>query len=166
VHSDPTGYPLLEAIGITVDFPTEGIEVQTRDDPGDDVPEEVVPTEVVAEAKAAFGRRARGEIAALTWDSLVDEDAPPEDHRLRFEHADLQVDVRIFATGGTSNLEGTVRPPAPIRVELQSEDGDVTATGDVDDGVFALAHIPPGVVRLSLIGPIHTTLVRTDWFRV
>src|SRR5262245_32083782 len=56
---------------------------------GDTAPEDV-PEEVIAQAKAVFAGRTSGEIAALVWDSLVDDGAPAANHRLRFQHPDLQ----------------------------------------------------------------------------
>jgi hypothetical protein len=142
-----------------------GIEVRITDDPGDDVPEDV-PAEVVAQAKAAFAQRTDAETATLVWDSLVDEDASPADHRLRFEHPDVQVDVRISAAGDTSDLDGRARRAAPIRVELQSDDGEVIGTSAVTDGAFSFVQISHRVVRLCLVGSPETTVVRTDWFRI
>jgi hypothetical protein len=129
----------------------------------DNVPEDV-PDEVLAQAKAAFARRSRGEIAILVWDSLVDEGAPAEDHRLRFEHAEMEIDVRILAGGDFTALEGEVQPPAALQVELQREEGEWVGHTDIRNGVFAFDHIPPGVVRLSFQRS-SSPEVHTDWFR-
>jgi hypothetical protein len=121
---------------------------------------------VVAQAKAAFARRTGGPIATLVWDSLVDEGAPPGDHRLRFEHPDLRIDVRIFTGSGSSAVEGQAEPPSPDRVELQAEDGNILAGSTPTAGAFAFEKVPPGVVRLCLVGPDEATVIRTDWFRI
>jgi hypothetical protein len=135
------------------------------DNAPDDAPDEVVPDEVVAQAKASFARRTRGEIAILTWDSLVDENAPAGDHRLRFDHPDMQIELRLFtAAGNSSDLEGSVKPPVPLHVELEGEQGDVLRSTEATDGVFAFDQIPSGVVRLSVRAT--TPPIRTDWFRV
>jgi hypothetical protein len=146
------------------------VEVEATDTSGD-VPGDVsgpgdVPEEVVAQAKAAFARRTGGHIATLVWDSLVDEGAPPSDHRLRFEHPDVRIDVRIFTGSGSSSVQGQVEPPSPDRVELQAEDGNIMATSTPTAGAFAVEKIPPGVVRLCLVGPGEAGVIRTDWFRI
>src|SRR6516164_4174917 len=107
---------------------------------------EDVPEEVITQAKAAFARRAKGEIAVLAWDSLVDEDAPLWDHRLRFEHPRVQIDLRILASDGWSTIEGRVNPPGPSALTLESDAGNMLGTGEVTDGAFALAHVSPGLV--------------------
>jgi hypothetical protein len=141
---------------------TSGTGVKTTD-PMDGAPEDV-PDEVIAQAKAAFAGRRRGEIAILVWDSLVDEDAPAEDHRLRFEHADMQIDVRVLAGGDFTAMEGHVQPPSALQVELQAEQGRPVGHTDIRGGVFAFDHVPPGVVRLSFQRPASSE-VHTDWFR-
>ena len=93
-------------------------------DPRDDAPG-AVPEEVVNQAKAAFGRRRPGDIAVLVWDSLVDDDDAPEDHRLVFEHPDVQIEVRVRASAGSSDLEGRVKPAGVLHVELQSDSEEV-----------------------------------------
>jgi hypothetical protein len=128
---------------------------------------EDVPDEVIAQAKAAFARRGRGEIAILTWDSLVDEDAPAGDHQLRFEHPDLQIELRILAGENSSDLEGRVKPVVPLYVELQGHEGDVLRSTEAPDGVFAFDHILSGAVRLSLsVRAARSSEIRTDWFRL
>jgi hypothetical protein len=124
-----------------------------------------VPHEVIERAKAAFTQRTEGEVAVLTRDSLVDDEAAAWDHRLRFEHPDLQIDLRILGLQGASILEGKVYPSTAVRVELQSDKGDVLRRGEVADGAFALGHVPPGVVRLCLEGSA-AVKVCTDWFRI
>jgi hypothetical protein len=128
-------------------------------------PEEV-PDEVVAQAKAAFARRTKDEIAVLAWDSLVDEDAPASDHRLRFEHPEAQIELRVLAADSWSTIEGRVRPAVQAAIELESDDRNVVRAGEVLDGAFALTHVAPGVVRLCLRGSGSSVSVCTDWFRI
>jgi hypothetical protein len=135
-----------------------------RTDPMGNAPEDV-PEEVIAQAKAAFGRRGRGEIATLTWDSLVDEDAVASDHRLRFAHPELQIELRLLTADKSSDLAGRVIPHAQHHVELQGEDGDVLRTTETVDGVFAFDRVPSGMVRLCVRGP-STPGIHTDWFRL
>jgi hypothetical protein len=127
---------------------------------------EDVPDDVVAQAKAAFARRTNGEIAVLAWDSLVDEDAPLWDHRLRFEHPEMQFDVRVFGAHGSSTIEGRLHPPAAAAIALESDNRSVLGMGKVADGAFSLEHIAPGVVRLCVTRPDSTVAVCTDWFRI
>jgi hypothetical protein len=129
-----------------------------------DTPEDV-PEEVIAEAKAAFARRIPGEVAVLVWDSLVDEDASPDDHRLRFEHTELQLEVRVVAGGYRAGLEGRVEPPASVQVEVLSEEGEVLRGVEAPDGTFAFDQVPSGTIRLILRRPAAPD-IRTDWFRV
>jgi hypothetical protein len=127
-------------------------------------PEEV-PNEVITRAKAAFGRRARGELAVLAWDSLVDEDGPPADHRLRFDHREVQVTVRLLPGDISSDIEGLLQPRSSRLVELQSDQGLVLRSTQTTDGTFAFDQIPSGMVRLCLQAPA-TPEVCTDWFRI
>jgi hypothetical protein len=133
-------------------------------DPRDDAPG-AVPEEVVNQAKAAFGRRRPGDIAVLVWDSLVDDDDAPEDHRLVFEHPDVQIEVRVRASAGSSDLEGRVKPAGVLHVELQSDSEEVLYSAEAEAGAFKLKQAAPGVVRLALRGAA-TPLIRTDWFRI
>ncbi len=133
-------------------------------DPTDDAPG-AVPEEVVNQAKAAFGRRRPGDIAVLVWDSLVDDDDAPEDHRLLFEHLDVQIEVRVRASDGSSDLEGRVKPAGALHVELQSDQEEVLSSVDAEAGAFKLKQAAPGVVRLALRGA-GTLEIRTDWFRI
>jgi hypothetical protein len=126
---------------------------------------EDVPEEVIAQAKAAFARRGAGEIAVLTWDSLVDEDAPASDHRLRFEHPELQIELRLLTADNFTNLEGWVKPRVSLHVELQGEEGALLRSTEAADGVFAFDRVPSGMVRLSVRG-VTTPGIHTDWFRL
>ncbi len=128
-------------------------------------PPDGVPEEVIDEAKAAFARRTPGAVAALAWDSLVDEDDPAEDHRLVFDHPDLQIEVRVRVRERVPDLEGRVKPPGSLHVELQSDQGDVLQSAEATDGVFILEQARRGLVRLAIRradGPE----IRTDWFRI
>jgi hypothetical protein len=127
---------------------------------------EDVPDEVIDQAKQAFARRTKDEVAVLTWDSLVDEDAPAWDHRLRFEHPEVQIELRIFAADSWSTIEGRVRPAVQAAIELESDARNVLRTGEVLDGAFAMTHVSPGVVRLCLKGSGPSVPVCTAWFRI
>ncbi len=127
---------------------------------------ERVPDAVVARAKAAFRRRTEGELAVLALDSLIDLNAPPTDHRLRFDHPRLQVDVHVASADGRADLSGQVGPPAPVQFRLEFAGDIVARIDDSTDGSFSFRQVPGGVIRLHLTGPSDTTPVYTDWFRV
>ena len=126
---------------------------------------EDVPEEVITQAKAAFVRRGRGDIAVLAWDSLVDADAHSEDHGLRFEHPDVQIDVRIVAAGSSSDLEVQLIPPLSVLADLEADSGALLGKTQAMNGAFGFGSVPPGVVRLQLQGS-GTPEVHTDWFRI
>jgi hypothetical protein len=125
-----------------------------------------VPKEVIEQAKAAFTRRRQGEVAVLVWDSMVDDRAPAADHQLRFEHADVRIELRILRTEKWSRVEGRVQPPGAPEVQLESDHGDVLHRVDVTDGTFILEQVASAVVRLCLRNAPPATTICTDWFRV
>jgi hypothetical protein len=139
-------------------------EVMESSRAGDD-PEDV-PEDLVAEAKAAFAQRGEGELAALVFDSLVDEGAPASDHLLRFEHQETRISIQVTAVHDASNLDGTVDPATTGRFRLQIGVDDLFLVADVVDGAFSFHDVPHGVIRLVLDGPEGDASVRTDWFRV
>jgi len=125
---------------------------------------EPVPDAAVERARALFGRRAEGELAALVHDSLVDGRDTPANHHLQFEHASIRIDVQV-SVGATALLSGTVQPPGPLEVALEVEGSDEATRQDSLDGTFSFESVSPGVVRVHLTGP-GATPVHTDWFRV
>jgi hypothetical protein len=127
---------------------------------------EDVPEELVAEAKAAFAQRGEGELAALVFDSLVDEGASASDHVLRFEHQEIRISVQVTAAHDASNLDGTVDPATTDRFRLQIGVSDLFLVTDVVDGAFSFHEVPHGVIRLFLDRSEGQLPVRTDWFRV
>lgn len=124
-----------------------------------------VPGEVVAEAKAAFGRRSREPVAALVYDSLVEGSGSPSDHQLRFEHPLMSLELQVSSTGTGSDIRGRVMA-APQRVELSTEDETVRIVTPVADQRFAFHQVPGGMIRLTLTGAPEAPVVHTDWFRV
>jgi hypothetical protein len=127
---------------------------------------EQVPDRVVAEAQAAFGRRIGGELAVLVRDTLIDRCDPAADHRLRFEHPALTLELQVSATAGGSSLRGTVHPTTSLRVQLEFAAGATGREVDATSGGFVLDRIPHGLVRLHLLGPGDTPPIHTDWFRI
>jgi hypothetical protein len=125
-----------------------------------------VPAHVTDQARATFERSAPGELAPLVFDSLVDEGATPADHRLRFEHPDLQIEVHVSAAPKGTMLAGTITASLRYRVELQFEEARDSLVDDGTEGTFHFDRVPHGLVRLRLTGPPGTPAFRTDWFRV
>jgi hypothetical protein len=131
----------------------------------DNAPEDV-PSNVIAEAKAALGQRVSGELAGLVWDSLVDEGAPSWHHHLRFEHPSIWIEVSATVASGWSSLHGVMHPAVPNRIELHSAQREPPIVAEVIRSAFRIERFPRGLVRLSLVGPSETSVVYTDWFYV
>jgi hypothetical protein len=126
-----------------------------------------VPEEVLTEAKAALRQQQEGELAVLVFDSLLDEQDPPEDHRLRFEHPDLRIDLRVSVKGAEARISGDIVPPGTdARVELLFEGGDLGFVSEGCGGSFSFSPIRHGLTRLSIRRPDSDVVVRTDWFRI
>jgi hypothetical protein len=127
---------------------------------------EKVPDSVVAEAKAAFVRKAQGDTAVLTHDSLIDDDDPATDHRLRFEHPRLLIDLQVSVVSGMSHLLGHIDPAAPLRAQLETAGTGISSTASIDDGVFTFRDVPHGTVRIIVLATGDDPLVHTDWFLI
>jgi hypothetical protein len=132
--------------------------------PADDTNE--VPDDVIAAAKEAFGRRSESQVAILISDSLLDEDAPASDHRLRFEHPLVRIDLQVSAGPHKSRLRGRLEPPVAPRVQLEFDAGPVSRPAAVTDGTFLFERVHHGVTRLTLLGGDTLPTLHTDWFRV
>jgi hypothetical protein len=131
----------------------------------DQFPEQA-PNSVIKEAKAAFERKAPGDLAVLVHDSLIDQDDPAADHRLRFEHPRVFIELQVSAVGGTSRVTGRVSPPAPVQVQLETGRGELPPTTEIDDGVFTFHEISRGTVRILLSATDNFPAIHTDWFRI
>ena len=123
-----------------------------------------VPDSVIADAQRAFGRP-RKELALLVFDSLIDLGAPAEDHRLRFEHPGLRIELKVSASPDNTRLVGVVEPALPLRAGVHLEGRDLALITTVHDGEFSFEPLGHGLVRLSFEG-IDGQTVWTDWFRV
>jgi hypothetical protein len=139
-------------------------DVQPSDLRGDSL--DHVPEHVVTQAKTAFQDRRNGELAVLVFDSLLDEHDPPEDHRLRFEHRSLRIDLRVSVKGDGASIFGNLLPRMDSRVELQFEGGDLAFMSDSCGGSFSFSPIGHGLTRLAVRCTDSNVLVRTDWFRI
>ena len=125
-----------------------------------------MPESAVTRAKALFGRpAAQGELAVLVLDSLLEQGDPAVDHRLRFEHPRLAIEVHISASTSGSDLTGQVEPAGSLQVRLEQLDSDVRVE-DATGGAFAFPKISHGIARLHLTGATPVSAIHTDWFRV
>jgi hypothetical protein len=125
-----------------------------------------VPDSLVAGAKALFGRQHDGELAVLTHDSLVDGNDPASDHRIRFEHHSLVVDLHVSTHATGSDLTGELLSTSAFRVELEHDEGGVNSRRDVADRRFAFEGAHHGIVRLRLAPLGDGPSIRTDWFQI
>lgn len=127
---------------------------------------EQVPDSVVAAAKGAFERRAPGDLAVLVQDSLIDGCDPPTNHRLRFEHPSVVIEVEVSTGAGSSNLTGRVSPPAAHRAQLETDRSGASTTVSIADGVFGFEEVAPGSIRIHLQATGNDPPIHTDWFRI
>lgn len=119
-------------------------------------------------ARAAFfSRRHGGSLARIVHDSLVDSDATPADHNLRFEHDhDLTIHLRIVTVDDHIALSGCIDPADDRSLALHSSGPRAPLESkEKAGGGFSFPPVPPGLVRMQLDGPGQPT-VWSDWFRV
>lgn len=118
-------------------------------------------------ARAAFEWRAPGaELAELTYDSLMDDPAPPAraSRLLRWESADVTIEIEVGDVGARRRLSGRVLPPQPSGVTVRhpntSEDTEADAKGR-----FQMLGVSPGPVSLLCRLPSSDgeRLVETEW---
>jgi hypothetical protein len=121
-----------------------------------------------AAARAAFTwRTIDAELAALTHDSLLDEEpvavrAAAQPRILTFETDGLTVEVEVDETPGARRLLGQLVPAGPADLELRSAAGEPVA-GQADElGRFVLA-LPAERQRVSLRCVRPDGAVETAW---
>jgi len=127
---------------------------------GAPTPDEV-PKTVVARAKAAFGRRAEGDLAGLVFDSVMDAPAAG-DRVLRFEHPNGWLEISVSPVDDHVDIRVRSEPTA-TRVELEFEDDDVRLSDVPAGGEVRFEHVPRALMRIRVTlasGPAHS-----DWFR-
>jgi len=130
---------------------------------------EAVPAEAMAAAKTAIvWRTIDGELAALTYDSSLDDlatagvrSAEPS-RLLTFEAPGLVVEVESLDAGARRRLVGQLVPAQAGRVEVRHGDGTTEVEAD-DLGRFTVDDVPPGPVSLRCVGATATVAVVTDW---
>jgi hypothetical protein len=127
-----------------------------------------VPAEVTDFAKTSLGwRRLDAELAELLEDSALESESPALARgtagvrSLTFRSAELTIDLEVQ---DGSLLGQLAPPPAAATIELQLENGDVTATAESDGlGRFRLAAEGDGRFRLRILRP-GAAAVETSWF--
>lgn len=129
------------------------------------------PVEVVAAAKASLTwRTIDAELAALTYDSLLDDDplatvrggvtAGPR--ALTFELGDVVVDVEVADSGASRQLLGQVVADGVVAVVLEQAGRSGSSDLPVDDlGRFRATGVPAGPIRLRCRLAGHEVV--TDW---
>ncbi len=125
-----------------------------------------VPGDVVAGARAAYGALEPHELAVLVHDSLLDADAHPEDHLLRFEQAGANVEVHVSADVSNTVIEGSVDPPGPVNAVLHIDGSELAIVAPIEDGSFRFTPVGHGLIRIALEGHDRSSTIWTDWFRI
>jgi hypothetical protein len=129
-----------------------------------------VPAEVTDFAKAALGwRRLDAQLAELLEDSALESEAAALARgaaglrSLTFRSDELAIDIEVQP----GRLLGQLAPPpAAATVELQVENGDVSATTESDSlGRFRLALEGEGRFRLRILRRGESA-VETSWFNI
>lgn len=133
-------------------------------DPGPDLESDGVPPEAVAAAKDAYATKVDGDIAALTYDSLLDGTGTPAEHVLRFEHSRVEIRVRVASGDCGFTLEGFVRGDSPVEVVLHINQAVDVSVSPADRDSFRFVCVPHGQLRLELRFGAGRTTVWTDWF--
>jgi len=130
--------------------------------------EAAVDDAVVDAAKAAFAwRTVDEELAALTYDSLLDESASvrsgsgtAELRSLAFESGSVTVELDVSPT----RIVGQLVPGRQGVIVLQSPSGEVGRVSSDDAGYFAIAAPTEPLVRVRCTTDLGSVV--TDWVRL
>jgi hypothetical protein len=130
-------------------------------------PQHEPPPEVLHAAREVFTwRTVDAELAALTWDSLVD--AEPVGSRsatpvrtLTFDAGEALIEVEVSGGAGERRLIGHLDPPEAVALELRTADGPVVGSAD-ELGRFVLP-LPPERQPCSLRCRLAGGTVQTPW---
>ena len=126
---------------------------------------ENVPDDVVARAKAAFETQTSGPLAALVFDSALEERSPAAERRLRFVFGSVCVEMSVTGAGAWRTIRGQV-VPGSLGVQLEHEGTGVAPNQEVPEGHFGFERVPRGLVRLRLDDPDGSASAHTEWFLV
>ena len=128
-------------------------------------PSDRVPTEVISRATAAFERPGgHHELAALVYDSLAEGATSSEHFWLVFQNRGAQLQVSVRPNDPGWDLRGRIDPPDASRVELEVDGPELAVVEIPTGGEFTFRAVPPGVIRVRLMGPGDAALLETDWF--
>jgi hypothetical protein len=129
---------------------------------------EPLPEGVLADARAAFRRRAAGAaLARLTRDGL--DGALPalrggDARLLTFAGGGLTVEVEVTGAGQVYQLAGQLLPPADARVLVRHTDGELDGRAG-PAGQFVVDGVPAGLISLLFRLPDASSVV-TSWIRL
>jgi hypothetical protein len=126
---------------------------------------ESVPDDVVARAKAALETQASGPLAALVFDSALEEGPPAAERRLRFVFGSVCVEMSVTGAGAWRTIRGQV-VPGSLRVQLEREGTGVAPNQEVAEGHFGFGRVPRGLMRLRLDDPDGSPSAHSEWFLV
>src|SRR5262245_32960657 len=109
-----------------------------------------VPAELAAAAADAFGwREIDAELAALVYDSVLDQDEAArvrggaERRLVSFRAGDLTIDVEVASAGSGRSVIGQLEPPQRAAVDFRSHEGVVSTEAD-ELGRFQSGTLPAG----------------------
>ncbi len=132
-----------------------------------------VPPELVAAAADAFGwRDIDAELAALVYDSLLDEDeatlvrGPFERRLVSFRAGGVTIDLEVAHTGSGRSVIGQIEPPQRAVVDIRRQQGVVSTEAD-ELGRFHHGTLLAGPMslRLRTETAAHAPIV-TDWVTI
>jgi hypothetical protein len=129
---------------------------------------EPVPEHVLAGARGAFTwRTIDAELAELVFDSateLMGVRGGAEDtaRQVTFQAPGVEIEVMVI-DDGSRRIVGQLVPPQEATVQLLTMDDTLADTQSDHLGRFAFADVPPGPVRISVLGSSGVHLVHTEW---
>jgi hypothetical protein len=130
-----------------------------------------VPPEALAAARAVFmWRTIDGELAELTYDSLLDTQRLADvrgtgaPRLLTFEAPSMTLELEASVVGERRRLIGQLVPPQRGRIEIRHGGGPTTVEADAL-GRFETGDLMPGPVSL-VCRTGHEATVSTDWVLV
>jgi hypothetical protein len=126
---------------------------------------EPVPERVVIGARAAWTwRTIDEELAELVFDSATElTGVRSEDtaRQLTFRAPGVEIEVMVV-DDGARRIVGQLIPPGSYRVQLTTEDEVMDDQSD-SLGRFAFDPVPPGPVRITVLGADGGRVASTEW---
>lgn len=126
-----------------------------------------VPERVLHAARGAYTwRTIDAELAELVFDSAAELTGVRSEEQARqvtFQAPGVEIEV-MLVDGSTRRIVGQLVPAMESTIELTGVDVDrVVATTSDDLGRFTFDEVPPGPVRISVVGDGGTPTVHTEW---